>query len=90
MLSLVGSWFLFIGGLFDIFSDRMLTSGIAAIDDANRQALIDDSHAAVGLVKIFILEPVLIFAAGLALGVTNIIGVALFGAASLPRLLRRD
>jgi hypothetical protein len=90
VVGVVGSWFLFIGGLFDIFSDRTLTSGIGAIDDANRDALTNYSHVAVGLVKIFVVEPLLITAVGIVLGVSNLIGAALFGASSLPRLLRRD
>lgn len=88
VVGIAATWFVFLGGILDLFTDKMLTSGITRIDDANRDALATYGGTPVGLFKVFILEPLLIAAASIALGISNIIGMAVFGIGLLPKFLR--
>lgn len=80
LVGLVATWFLAIGGLFDLFSDRTLTSGIPRIDDVNRDALAEYGGTTVGLVKIIVLEPVVAFVVSVVFSVGQAVGIGIAGA----------
>lgn len=77
VVALGASWFLFIGGVLDIFTDRTLNSGIDWVDDWNRDHLISWGSTAVGLFKIFVVEPVVVTVIGIGVAIGNAAGAGL-------------
>ena len=56
--ALAASWFLLVGGILDLADGRVVSSGIPRIDDWNSEYSDDWGRTRVGLLKVFVLEPI--------------------------------
>lgn len=65
LLAIAGSYFLVIGGLFDLFSSHTLNSGIGWVDDQNRSFLLKHGGGLTGILKILVIEPLWVSACGI-------------------------
>jgi len=54
------TWFFLVGGILDLADGRVLTSGLARVDEWNREYADRWGRTRLGLVKIFVLEPLAI------------------------------
>ncbi|MEX0815932.1 MAG: hypothetical protein WD027_00665 [Gaiellales bacterium] len=78
---IAASYFLLIGGIFDLFTDRTLSSGIGWVDEQNRDLIANYGSGVVGAVKIFFGEPLLLGAVSIAIHIANLPGYAFLAAA---------
>lgn len=60
LFGLAASYFLFIGGLMDLFTDRTLTSGIEWVDERNREFIAERGQTVAGLLKLVVGEGIVI------------------------------
>jgi hypothetical protein len=64
--ALAVSWYLLVGGILDLADGRTVTSGIARIDEWNSQYAEEWGRTRVGLLKVFVLEPIVLVLIALA------------------------
>lgn len=77
VIGVAASYFIFIGGIFDLFTDRTLTSGIGWVDERNRDYLARHGDVTVGLVKVFLGEPVVLTLASIVFAIGAVPGAAI-------------
>lgn len=76
-LCLLAAWPLLVGGGFDLAGGRVLETQIGRLDELNREYRGEWGAFQVGLLKIFILEPVMILVVALATRALASVGLAL-------------
>ena len=82
--ALAVSWYLLVGGILDLADGRTVTSGIARIDEWNSQYAEEWGRTRVGLLKVFVLEPIALVLIALAARALVEAGRALVNRAPAP------